>query len=191
MPRFLDSSGRPLPGARRISLAVTSNHDVPLLHLTDSVMQWGQFIDHDLALSPEVDPETPCCRLGRRANDAHPFCFPIVARPADPVYSRCRKTCIEFVRSVPAWQDRQKVVTQLNTRTSYIDADMLYGVSERWMDSLREHQGGRLRVGPGKFLLPDEDPEMQCFSTLEKEPCFRSGDTRVNEQVRSKRWGND
>ena len=147
-------------------------------------MQWGQFIDHDLAMSPEVDPDTPCCRNGRRSPDAHPFCFPIVARAKDPVYSRCRKTCVEFVRSVPAWQERQKVITQVNARTSYIDADMLYGVTEQWTRSLREHARGRLRVGPGKLLLPDPEPEMQCFSTLKQEPCFRSGDPRVNEQVR-------
>ncbi|XP_043208701.1 peroxidase-like [Amphibalanus amphitrite] len=184
LPRFLDSAGRRLPGARQISVAVTSSHDIPLPHLTDSVMQWGQFIDHDLALSPEVKPDTPCCRLGRRAPDAHAFCLPITARTTDPVYGPCGKTCIEFVRSVPAWHERQKVLTQVNSRTSYIDADMLYGVSERWTASLREHSGGRLRVGPTKFLLPDPEPELECHSTVKEEPCFRSGDPRVNVQAR-------
>ncbi|XP_037069633.1 chorion peroxidase-like [Pollicipes pollicipes] len=146
-------------------------------------MQWGQFLDHDLALAPSVEPDRPCCRDGQFSQGAHPFCLPIVVSADDPTHSLCGWTCLEFTRSVPAWDARLRSLTQLNTRTSFVDGDMLYGVSRAWTASLRDDRGGRLRVNDGKFLLPDDEPEM-CLSALESEPCFRSGDLRVNEQVR-------
>ncbi|KYM96682.1 Peroxidasin, partial [Cyphomyrmex costatus] len=39
---------RPLPSARDISNLIHENKDVPLASVTHMLMQWGQFLDHDL-----------------------------------------------------------------------------------------------------------------------------------------------
>ncbi|XP_018358121.1 PREDICTED: uncharacterized protein LOC108757920, partial [Trachymyrmex cornetzi] len=41
-------NGRPLPSARDITSLIHESKDVPLASVTHMLMQWGQFIDHDL-----------------------------------------------------------------------------------------------------------------------------------------------
>ncbi|XP_018314988.1 uncharacterized protein [Mycetomoellerius zeteki] len=41
-------NGRPLPSARDITSLIHENKDVPLASVTHMLMQWGQFVDHDL-----------------------------------------------------------------------------------------------------------------------------------------------
>lgn len=41
-------SGGPLPSARLVSSVIHSNRDSDLTSITHMVMQWGQFLDHDL-----------------------------------------------------------------------------------------------------------------------------------------------
>lgn len=41
-------SGGPLPSARLVSTAIHADRDSDLTHITHMVMQWGQFLDHDL-----------------------------------------------------------------------------------------------------------------------------------------------
>ena len=47
-PRSLSVTGQPLPSARLISTASFDTTDRPDDHLTLLVMQWGQFLDHDI-----------------------------------------------------------------------------------------------------------------------------------------------
>ena len=51
-------NNRQLPSARLVSISNIADVDVPDTMLTLSVMQWGQFIDHDLT-------HTPIFRLGQ------------------------------------------------------------------------------------------------------------------------------
>lgn len=41
-------SGGPLPSARLVSSVIHSDRDSDLTSITHMVMQWGQFLDHDL-----------------------------------------------------------------------------------------------------------------------------------------------
>lgn len=170
--------GYELPGARRVSRQATSSSDTSAVDLTGWVMQFGQFIDHDLSMTPFIHLNSSCCGQHRS-----PLCFNIDIPLYDPKFRSCNSSCMEFVRSVPVWDDVSSSMSQLNTRTSFLDADMLYGVGDKWARELRELDRGRLKVFAGKYLCPDVSPEM-CFSKHPLEPCFRSGDLRVNEQVR-------
>lgn len=41
-------TGRPLPSARLVTTVIHEDKDVPLEAVTHMLMQWGQFVDHDL-----------------------------------------------------------------------------------------------------------------------------------------------
>ena len=45
--------GTDLPSARQVAFTLFPDADVPDNRITLSVMQWGQFIDHDFSLTPQ------------------------------------------------------------------------------------------------------------------------------------------
>lgn len=47
-PRSQSVSGNPLPSARRISQFIHQEQNVEMKSITLMLMQWGQFIDHDV-----------------------------------------------------------------------------------------------------------------------------------------------
>ena len=73
------------------------------------LMQWGQFVDHDLSSTPVLkgDKESgiQCCSdsgkpIERR--NRHHECFQIKIPKDDLDYSPWKVTCMDFVRSMPA-----------------------------------------------------------------------------------------
>ena len=74
-----------------------------------SVMQWGQFLDHDITSTPQTrgfnNTFLKCCAPDGRILDndlLHPDCMPIEISTRDMFYSQFNATCMEFVRSSPA-----------------------------------------------------------------------------------------
>ena len=89
-------SNQSLPNVREVSSTFHTDVDLPRNYFSLMVMQFGQFLDHDMALSPEVETEEECCQ--------HPDtedCFPIYIPNEDPFYSTRRSppTCQEFTRT--------------------------------------------------------------------------------------------
>lgn len=41
-------TGKPLPSARLVTTGIHEDKDIPLASITHMLMQWGQFVDHDL-----------------------------------------------------------------------------------------------------------------------------------------------
>jgi len=154
----------PLAGPREISnRVVAQSSPMPNANgVSSMLMQWGQFLDHDLDLS-HVDPSDR---------------MDIPINPGDPVFGNKddHKEGMPFSRSV--YQDGVTVDgidyprQQVNAITAFIDGSQIYGSDADRARSLRTGLDGKLLMSEGGLLHLDAD---KVF--------FVSGDVRVNEQV--------
>ena len=122
---FLDGSSTPtsgLPSARTISNFLHRNTAPPTdPRFTLMLMQFGQFVDHDLSFTPEVnlDLEAGCCEDPA----ASPECFPITVPQPDPDFSAA-ETCKDLVRSAPHCSSGT-VRQQFNAITAHLDGSQV------------------------------------------------------------------
>ena len=128
-------AGSTRPSARQISNLLC---DEPVTHfnereLSTYVYVWGQFIDHDMSLTPTGTTESVPVPL-----------------PSDEVV---------FTEEIPFERSEVRTGTgiknprqQSNLNTSWIDASMVYGcdsVRARWM---RTFSNGKMKTSAGNFL---------------------------------------
>ncbi len=210
-PAYEDGIGLPVgwggtyPSARKISRDIISaNHVTRDNTFTLMLMQFGQFLDHDMDLAPGSpsdivfdmnNPEmfSSCSDICH--NDAP--CFPIPIPEDDP---RINRQCMTFTRSSAVCGTGASSLLagnvgvhreQINVITSYIDASNVYSSIDLTAAKLRELNGsGKLLEGDltasGKKLLPfDTDSLIECSTGINanKSKCFLGGDMRTNEQV--------
>lgn len=189
------------PSARLVSTTIIStDHVTQDNDFTHMLMQWGQFLDHDLDFSMPsishasfvdgVDCATSC--------ELSTPCFPIEVPLDDRRINRVR--CMEFVRSsavcgsglTSVFFNTVQPREQVNQLTAFIDASNVYGNNERIAQHLREMstRRGLLRSGvlmhTGKPLLPFNDGQpIDCKRDLSQSSidCFLAGDVRANEQL--------
>lgn len=173
----------PNPSPRLISETVILNvtqDEIPFTHL---LMQWGQFLDHDLDLGPELEEECVECKFTE-------ICQPIRVPDLDRSFgigTPNNGTCLPFRRSVPVIEPMKPLVfnpeEQLNDITSFIDGSMVYGSRLEQSLPIRAFQGGLLLEGikfPGKQPSLPIDTKMlvQCPNRMD---CFLCGEVRCNE----------
>ncbi|XP_064784563.1 peroxidasin homolog isoform X2 [Oncorhynchus masou masou] len=196
-------NGHALPLPRLVSTTMIGTETItPDDHYTHMLMQWGQFLDHDLdstvaALSQSRFSDGQLC-TNVCTND--PPCFPIQFPPGDPRQARSGARCMFFVRSSPVCGSGMTSLLmnsvfpreQINQLTSYIDASNVYGSSRHESEEVRDlaSQRGLLRQGivqrSGKPLLPfATGPPTECMRDENESPipCFLAGDHRANEQL--------
>ncbi|XP_071965528.1 peroxidasin homolog isoform X2 [Antedon mediterranea] len=190
------------PSARKVSLEVISTHSVtPNEKYSHMVMQWGQFLDHDMdftvtSLSKARFTDGVECK---DTCENAPPCFPIRIPEGDPRIRRSQ--CMEFTRSSAICGSGMTSVffespmprEQINQITSYIDASNVYGSIQVEAVKLRDFTNdrgllkeGRLVESSGKRLLPfNHDSPIDCERDLTEStiPCFLAGDFRANEQL--------
>ncbi|KAG5346597.1 PERC peroxidase, partial [Acromyrmex charruanus] len=187
-------NGRPLPSARDITSLIHENKDVPLASVTHMLMQWGQFVDHDLTATGQsrgFNGTVPqCCLQGgigfQPPEFMHPECLPIAVNLRDNFYGPLGVRCLEFLRSGPAPKEGCEFGPreQLSQVTSYLDASMVYSSNAMHSDSLRIFRNGLLQYGRiqsrrSSFLKPKSD---LCKRGSLSTTCFRAGDGRLSEQ---------
>ncbi|CAH8549602.1 unnamed protein product [Schistosoma curassoni] len=163
------------------------------------LMQWGQFLDHDLDFTP-VDASTSRFSDGLGCNETcinDPPCFPILVPPDDP---RIKHRCIGFSRSSATCGSgstsillgKPRYREQLNQITAFIDASNVYGSDDFENSQLREtlFDEGKMREGmpteAGKSLLPfNIRGQVDCQADPKQDfvPCFKAGDHRSNENL--------
>lgn len=191
--------GFPKPPSRKVSTElIATNKITPDTEITHMVMQWGQFLDHDLDhATPSVSSESWDGVDCKKTCDYAAPCYPMDVPPDDPRITSRR--CIDFVRSsaicgsgmTSIFFDSVQTREQINQLTSFIDASQVYGYSLELAKDLRDLNDdfGRLREGPTfpghKPLLPYSSGQMDCRRNLSESTlnCFLAGDIRANEQV--------
>uniref|UniRef100_A0A4W3JWJ6 Uncharacterized protein n=1 Tax=Callorhinchus milii TaxID=7868 RepID=A0A4W3JWJ6_CALMI len=195
-------NGYRLPLPRLVSTAMVGTETItPDDRFTHILMQWGQFLDHDLDLTvpalsmSRFSDGQPCSSVC--SND--PPCFPIMVPKNDPRVRNAR--CMFFVRSSPVCGSGMTSLLmksvyareQINHLSSYIDASNVYGSTKHESRELRDltNQRGLLKRGEvvprsGKHLLPfATGGPTECMRDENESPipCFLTGDHRANEQI--------
>lgn len=127
--------------------------------LSNLFVAWGQFMDHDLSLSPE--------------NHAEIIAAPGLVAPLERS-EVAEGTGIDSPR------------LPVNAITWQIDASNVYGSTSDRTDDLRSFEGGKMRMGDDttsdKGLMPDADPDsFMAGDITSDDPVFLAGDVRANE----------
>ena len=163
-----------LPSPRKLSTMLSEDMDHEDTNLSLMAVYFGQFLDHDISLSPEHEVEESCCDQNQLTKDAE--CYEIVIPPDDPFYSTHEQTCIHLARSEPhcssGWPasiERE----QQNIITSFLDASNVYGSDAGQNKRIRSMERGKLKEIDGHNLLPEEN--------FQRCPVPLAGDARAME----------
>lgn len=187
-----------LPNPRTISLATIRWSDKPDIKASLMLMQWGQFIIHDLSLAATTPMFTAqgtsidCCnrKLLLDPRFKHPACISVLLPDNDPFYRRFNVGCMNLVRSAPSPPVgcRLRAREQLNQLTSFLDGSQIYGNDEQQALGLRRGQGGLMKSSQinGMEFLPfdarlGEGCVLPTAGIRRGMRCFVAGDNRVNE----------
>jgi len=165
-----EPAGELRPGARVISNGI---HDQPASVVnrrgaSDFLWQWGQFLDHDITLTPEVDP-------------VEPFNIPVPA--GDPFFDPQSLGTVEIGLDRSYYEMVDGIREQYNEITAYIDASNVYGSDAERARALRANDGtGRLLTSAGDLLTFNTEA-LPNAPTAGDPGFFLAGDFRANEQV--------
>jgi len=168
-----DGSGSPAGSdqrsAREISnLVVAQDHLIRnSRNVSDHLWQWGQFIDHDMDLTPAANP-------------IEVFNIPVPA--GDPSFDPNGTGTQTIGLNRSHYRIINGIRQQINTDTAFIDASQVYGSDQDRALELRALDGtGKLKTSAGN-LLPYNIHGFPNAPTTES-IYFLAGDVRANEQV--------
>uniref|UniRef100_A0A8B9XZR1 Thyroid peroxidase n=1 Tax=Bos mutus grunniens TaxID=30521 RepID=A0A8B9XZR1_BOSMU len=206
-PHFL-YKGFPLPPVREVTRRIIHASNEAVTgddRYSDLLTAWGQYIDHDIAFTPQsAAPSAPWvgadCQLTCEPRSP---CFPIQL-PQLPA-NAAGPACLPFYRSTAACGTGTQGALfgnlssanprqQMNGLTSFLDASTVYGSSAASERRLRNWTSaeGLLRVNAryrdaGRAFLPFAPPSAppacapQPGAPGARAPCFLAGDGRASE----------
>lgn len=190
-PRTTSITGAPLANPRTISSLI--HPDISNLHSRYSlmVMQYAQFLDHDLTMTPihkGFHESIPNCRPCDSPRTVHPECNPFPIPSRDHYYPEVNITsgerfCFPFMRSLPG-QQTLGPREQVNQNTAFLDGSQIYGENSCKATKLKGFSGrlnSTIHPYKGKELLPQTDHHPECKSPSGF--CFDAGDDRASEQA--------
>ena len=176
-----------LPNPRKISslLFKASNDSTESSKLTQMFMQFGQFVDHDIAKSSKEDWD--CCGNDKLAKSDR--CFNIDVSN-DTFYQEFGRKCMDFTRSNVKCDSKDGTVVQFNGVSAFIDGSAIYGTHPQLAYNLRGGTGRKngLLVDnqePNlKHYLPKYKniPNMDLIKSSRDPEIFLSGDDRCMAQ---------
>ena len=176
----------PLPSSRYTSWQIILDKEPSNYPYTHMLMQFAQFLDHDLNLGPDISEDAaPACT----GCDFTDVCNPIRVSGDDAYFgygTLQNADCLPLRRTASecVYDDSGMMLPrqQLNDITSYIDGSPVYGSTRTIGNRLRTFQNGLLKSSPPLFpgtkeILPYDD-------NCEGDECdFLCGDVRCNDQV--------
>lgn len=181
-------TGEELPGSRLISTKLFDHKNVSSPNHTIVMMQFGQFVAHDMALGgAAINPS--CCEKGKITSNK-PHCFSILIPNDDPVRSLEGIECMSFQRTLTDRDNEanenksDEPAQQISVVTSYLDLSLIYGNSEKELEPIRLFSGGKLKMDKvDGFDYPPYNPSGDeiCYVENQGETCFLGGDPRLNQ----------
>ncbi|XP_047183230.1 gamma-2-syntrophin isoform X1 [Scophthalmus maximus] len=185
-------NGFQLPPPREVSTKIMkSAHKREQDTYSRLLVEWGQYIDHDMTFTPQSNsnsslwPRVDCLNT---CENVHP-CFPIETLDGCMPFHRSLPVCfVNIGADIGQALQRQ----QMNSITSFIDASVVYGHTPKSESYLRDLSGlnGKLAIND-RFTDPKGRPYLPFVATLpspcrqdgrgERVECFSAGDSRVNE----------
>jgi hypothetical protein len=138
--------------------------------LSDFGYTWGQFIDHDMDLTPTQSTGAPAANK----DGVNGFPIPVDAfhngldgnQPADSIVGPIPFTRSIFDPTTGTTGPRQ----QVNVSTSYLDLSQVYGSTTTVADALRTHTGGLLKSSPGADGILGTADDLLPFNTTDPLP---------------------
>jgi len=167
-------AGTDRPSARQVSNEIAAERFVALnaKGATDYLWLWGQFVDHDLGLTPTASPAEP---------------MDIAVPAGDPWFDPAGTGAMVIAFERSAYDTASGVGPnnprrQVNIITAWIDGSNVYGSDAERSMALRRLDGtGRLRTSR-RQLLPRNTLGLENAGGPSPE-LFVAGDERANEQV--------
>ena len=176
---YMDRVAQPptwLPDARAISNAAQDqDHSIPNSDMASDILwQWGQFLDHDISLTP---PGFPAEQLN----------IPVPSGDSTFDPSGNGQRALSFSRSEydsDTGMGADNPREQINTITAFIDASQVYGSDVQRARALRTNDGtGKLRTSAnGRFLMYNT-MGLENDGGNQRTDLFLAGDVRANEQA--------
>lgn len=175
------------PNARDISNSINAQDEsiVNDRYLTDWIVQWGQFLTHDLALTLNSadsnilsDGTTGdfSIAINDPADPLGPNSIPLNRSSFDPETGTDELIDSPFGLR-PNWRE------QINSVTSYIDASNVYGSDAERAAALRTFVDGKLRLSEDGLLPLNTDNLNNDDPLRLGDQLYLAGDVRANEQV--------
>ena len=164
-------AGENRPNARVISNAISQQDgDRPDPRgLTNLIWAWGQFLDHDISLSPDAE------------GDENTVVIPVPSN--DPALTPGNVISLQETAPIEGTGTSTSNPTLLpNEITAWVDGSNVYGSSEERLSELRAFEDGLLMMSEGN-LLPILEPE-EVENDNPGRPgraLFVAGDVRANE----------
>ncbi|KAI6233148.1 CRE-MLT-7 protein [Aphelenchoides fujianensis] len=183
-PEYDDGIGEPVssirvnrPSVREASRILLSSSQVVTHETFNSLlMQWGQFMSHDMARTT-LQPSANC-----------PTCEPVQGKcisvkiiDSDPNASFKSKQCLKISRSAPVCgSGTSSPRQQLNENTAFVDGSQIYGSSSKDLHKFRDGRTGMLKLSIFNNMRVLPFDEATCRSASDCKASFVAGDIRAN-----------
>ncbi|MFH4973324.1 hypothetical protein AB6A40_000033 [Gnathostoma spinigerum] len=183
-PDYDDGLGAPVasikqdrPNPRDVTRNLISSRQAVLHHEYNALlMQWGQFLIHDMAKTTLV-PSAKC----HVCQNISGICMMVPLASDEPNEGFKKEGCIRISRSSAiCGSGNRKPRQQLNENTCYIDGSPIYGSSVADQKKTREGNTGFLKIQKFNGIKTLPFDTSKCRSRENCSVVFLAGDSRVN-----------